>query len=59
MFFGDNFPLEAASDIMSNVAVEYVGTDVFYFYFRSNLSRDIRAAQFVMDNERRRTQVVT
>ena len=47
--------LEAVSGVISCVAVEQVGRDVSVKYgdFRSNRSRDIRAVQFVMDNERR------
>ena len=54
--FRDNFWLEVANDVISGVAVEYVIMDVRLKLgdSRSNRSRDIRAAHFVMDDERRR-----
>ena len=46
-----------ACDFISGVAVELVGLDVRVQFgdSRSNRSRDIRPAHFVMDDERRRT----
>ena len=43
------------------MVVEWVGADVpeQFVGSKSNRSRDIRAAYFVMDDERRRTQVIT
>ena len=47
---------EAASDFISGVAVEYMGTHVpaNLVVLGQTRSHDIRAAHFVMDDERRR-----
>ena len=52
--------MEAVSDVISGVAVEHDGLDVRVKFAdsRSKRSGDIRAAEFVMDNERRRTDPV-
>ena len=51
--FRFNFWPEAVSDVIFGVTLEYVSMDVFGDS-RSNRSRDIRAADFVVDDERRR-----
>ena len=58
-FFHDNFRPEVASDVMFGVVVERTRMDVTGKFgdSRSNRSRDIRAARFVMD-EQRWTQVI-
>ena len=62
-FFRDNFLPEVASGLISGVAVEFVGVDlnVKCGDSRSNRSRYIRTAHFVMEDERRhqRTQIIT
>ena len=57
----DDFRPEAVSDIMSDKAAEYAGMSLFVNFGDSRLNRfrDIRAAHFVMDDRRQRTQVVT
>ena len=61
----DKCRLEAAGDdVTFGLAVEYLDTDVGVKFgdSRSNRSRDIRVAHFVMDDDerqRRRTQVIT
>ena len=57
VFFRDSFRLEVAGDVISGVAVRYVGMDIRVKFGESgsNPSRDIRAAQFVMDNDERKT----
>ena len=61
--------LEAASDVLSSVPVEFVDMDVDVKFCDPwwNRSRDVRAAHFVLDDElttnaeerRRLTQVIT
>ena len=60
-FFRDNFWPVVDSDVISGVIVDQTGMDVPVKFGdpRSNRSRDIRAAYFVMEDEWRRTQVIT
>ena len=53
-FFRNNFLPEVVSDIISGLAIEYVGLDVPVKFgdSRSNHSRYIRAAHFVIDERR-------
>ena len=50
--FHNNFQPEVVSDIISSVAVEQVGMDACIKFSdpRSNRSRDIRVAHFVVDD---------
>ena len=62
VFFRDNFRLEVVGYVVSGVEVEHVDMDIHVKCgdSRSNSSRDIWAAHFVMVNagERRWTQVI-
>ena len=64
-FSRDNFRPEIVSDVISGLAVQHVGVDVYVKVggSRSNRFRYIQTAHFVMDDERRRrhwhTQVIT
>ena len=57
----DKFQLNAVNGVMSDVIVDYTSADAHVKLGdrRSNRSRDIRAAHFAMDDERRRTHVMT
>ena len=57
MVFHDNFRPEVVNDIISSVTIEYVDVDVRAKFgdSRSNRSRDIRVAHFLMDDDERTT----
>ena len=55
-FFRDNLRSELVSDVISGVAVEWVGMNVPIKFgdSRSNRLQDIRATHFVMNDDERR-----
>ena len=55
--FCDNFRPEVASEVISSVVVD-TEVPVKYGDSRSNRSQDTRATHFVVDERRRRTQVI-